>query len=391
MKIKYLGGSPEISIAKEFKERRKYLKEIREMNVPVIDTLYEQRLYGQLDNSGHVVIPTSPAVSFGEYATSVTGLGYVVELFNSFRDFYFHIASNNDIEIPKEIEELVPTKSYVNTDEEFVVNKERVSDILYGLVSDRTNGHPIGMLEFSEIVNEALFSEEMENLKVTKSGFALTDCYLTGLYVDMSRNYSTHTDQAKGDLIHDPNFKCYCDFAESHGFLVDINAPWRLVLNMDSPITRKNILNGRPESEFFNLYSDMYSVKVGYDDYWEIKRFYESLYNEYSRSAASQPSRLRPNMSVARLEENMIDTNDINWKSKMWIKCLITNKFREMGLMASPDSTPFFDEVYAKSIDMLDNHGIHSKTSTGLLTNPSGPIGYINQVCSKVMTEMLRK
>ena len=202
MKIKYLGGSPEISIAKEFKERRKYLKEIREMNVPVIDTLYNRRLYGQLDNAGHVIIPTSPAVSFGEYATSVTGLGYVVELFNSFRDFYFHIASNNDIEIPKEIEELVPTKSYVNTDEEFVVNKERVSDILYGLVSDRTNGHPIGMLEFSEIVNEILFSEEMENLKVTKSGFALTDCYLTGLYVDMSRNYSTHTDQAKGDLIH---------------------------------------------------------------------------------------------------------------------------------------------------------------------------------------------
>jgi len=192
-------------------------------------------------------------------------------------------------------------------------------------------------------------------------------------------------------LIHDPNFKCYCDFAESHGFLVDINAPWRLVLNMNSPVTRKNILNGRPESDFFNLHSDLYSVKVGYDDYWEIKQFYELLYNEYNRSAINRPAEPQAIYSVAGLEENIIDVTDMNWKSKMWIKCLIINKFREMGLMKSPESTPFFDEVYTKSIDMLDHHGILSRGSVGLLTGPSGPIGYINHACSSVMTQMLRK
>lgn len=389
MTKEYLGGSSSIAISREFKERRRYLQDIRSMSVSTIDTLYHKSLYGHFDRGGHIIQPSAPTVSFGDYAPGVEGLTYVVELFNEFRDFYFNIITSNNLGIPKEIEDLAPTRSFLSLEEEYSLNRTMTSDLLYSEISGRAFAGGLLPLEsFVELVNEALFSSAMAPRKITKSGFSLTDCYFTGLYVDMSKNYSMHMDEEKGKLINDPHFKCYADFCESHGFLVDINAPWRLVLNLESPVVKRNILNERPLEDFHNLYSDLYSIRVGHDDYWEIKTFYEFMYNQYVREYASRPNQTglrRPTEAPSSIR------HAANWKTKLWIKCLIINKLRELGQMSEPGETREYHEIYEKCIDMLDNNAIYSKGEVGLLTSPSGPIGYLNQVFATRANEIVRK
>ena len=65
----------------------------------------------------------------------------------------------------------------------------------------------------------------------------------------------------------------HVNFANEHGFYVDINCPWRMVLNLKSPVAQENILNGRSVDKFEDFYSDTYVMKIGYDDFWALKSF----------------------------------------------------------------------------------------------------------------------
>ena len=390
MTTEYFGGSTTISMAREFKERKKYRSRVAELQVPTIDTLHDKILYGHLDKNNHIITPVPAIAPFGEPASELNGLAYVVDLFDKFRNFYIDIVTkNSNIGIPKSIEDLTPVKSYDSLEEAYNLNKGIISSTLLEIIKERTQGAYLTLIDFVNLANEIMFLQEMSEFKLTKSGYSLTSCYFSGLYVDMSKNYSTHTDQDKGVLIEDPFFKCYCEFAAAHGFLVDINAPWRLVLNLDSKVATENILNGRPEERFDDLYSDLYTSIVGYDDYWELEIFYQFLYNEYNIYRFSQEESTTPVVWLPPTRDAR-DTSPGNWKTKLWLKCVIINRLREMGLMISSEPSELFDEIYNKSIDMVDLPQIYSIDESGFMTNPNSPIGYIEAKCSKLLDQMIK-
>ena len=118
-------------------------------------------------------------------------------------------------------------------------------------------------------LEKVIFRSEMSDTPMTKSGFALStfsSAYHTGLYVDVVAEQDGSVDLTKPDFFEDENFECYVKLAEENGFFVDANCPWRLVLNLESPITQRKILNGRPKEEFDKFYYDVYTIIVGYDN-----------------------------------------------------------------------------------------------------------------------------
>ena len=249
----------------------------------------------------------------------------------------------------------------------------------------------IPLAEFVEIVNEVLFLSDFEDLRVTKSGFSLTNCYFTGIYVDMSKNYQSDVDLIKGQLIEDPNFKCYCAFAQEHGFLVDASSPWRLVVDLEADVTRRTILNGRPMEQFDNFFSDVYTMKVGYDDYWEIEIFYQFLYNEYvnklNERGVQTPTLINYPSEVSLSPARAINRST---NSHLWLKCLIVNKLREFKIIRSYDEFSDFDEIYQNCIDILNNSMVQFRGSrVGILNNPSSPIGFVNREFSKIIENFL--
>ena len=107
-----------------------------------------------------------------------------------------------------------------------------------------------------------LFLGENTGNHISKSGYAISlnsTVYETGLYVDLAENLSSDTDYEKGLMLEHPGFLCYLTFVTDHGFSVDFNAPWRLVLNLEHEKTRNNILNGRPPQDFWPFYYDQYT------------------------------------------------------------------------------------------------------------------------------------
>ena len=120
--------------------------------------------------------------------------------------------------------------------------------------------------------------------KITKSGYALapeSNVHQTGLYVDLGKNYTANLDSVKVELVTDPQFPCYAQYVQQYGFQIDFNSPWRLALDLEDEFVQDNILNGRPREFFKDFYSTTLTVKVGGDDFWATKTFYELLYIQY--------------------------------------------------------------------------------------------------------------
>ena len=74
-------------------------------------------------------------------------------------------------------------------------------------------------------------------IPVTKTAFIKSQyCtpLVSGLVIEIV-NEDHNDDNNKGKWINDPNYNFYARTAKKYGFLVDKNAPWRLVANVTSP------------------------------------------------------------------------------------------------------------------------------------------------------------
>lgn len=105
----------------------------------------------------------------------------------------------------------------------------------------------------------------------TRTGFMeSTFCspYVTGLVIDIAiEDYSD--DFVKSvDFVNDPNFMFFADSAKQLGFMIDRNAPWRLVANLNSTVMQNYARNS--------------GISLGSDKIENIATIQETLYKRTS-------------------------------------------------------------------------------------------------------------
>ena len=365
MSLEFKGGmSNETKL--EYSERKRYIEYLRSLGLNFLDTLYDRRLYGLINTSCEIVAPTAELSEFGDYAPGVPGLSFVASAFDSFREFYFKIASETDLGIPSLISDLQPSKSYVDFDEGYA----RYELVTSNLLLDKLEEDPlVNIKDFEEFlvkINKLIFNPFFSDYRLTKSGYALSrdsSVHHTGLYINLAIGLPAQTDLLKGEFAQDENFKCFVEFANEFGFLVDANLPWRLAADLESPIMQQNILNGRPKDKFDDFYDDIYTLKVAYDDYWALKSFYEKLFIESLRRA-EVPS--LPQLTPLSEER--------------WLEVLLLNRFRELGLMKNEVKTEYFFEILQKTIDRYNRYG---------LLSTSGAVGFLNSFAASELKKTL--
>tara|TARA_R100000008_G_C3586175_1_gene172497 strand:- start:758 stop:1996 length:1239 start_codon:yes stop_codon:yes gene_type:complete len=122
------------------------------------------------------------------------------------------------------------------------------------------------------------------------SKFPLTNCTFnlssnynvmhTGLCIDLSKDSHSEDFGKYKTWIRNKSFDYFRHEAANHGFLVDKNAPWRLVANINSPIMKQMMRNNNVlDSDFF----EAYYTKTYYNDVAKIKNHLFSAYNNYVR------------------------------------------------------------------------------------------------------------
>lgn len=366
----YRGGTSG-ALSQEYKERKKYMLLLQESEYDLLDTLYDKKLYGFINKDFEVISPVDNMILFGDYSGQSQGPPFVVDLFNQFRQYYLRQSTISGVSIPRLIEDLMPAKTYLNYEENYQKYIQNSYSLVLTELSISLQSQPVSFEVFVEAVNSAIFTPSMSRYAVTKSGYLLSkdsSVHETGLYINMAPTLSLSEESAKADFIRSASFKCYVDFASLFGFYVDAHAPWRLAVNLDSNFTKNNILNGRPPSRFYDLYSDMYTKKVGiFDDFDSVKDFYQNLYLDYHEAIGVR----------------IILTSSFTTPVSKWLECLLINKFRELGLIISPNGNNFFQDTMTKVLNLEEEYGI--------TLSASGPIGFINQVCAlelkRIITE----
>lgn len=365
----FRGGNTN-NIAQEYIERKKYKSFLRDSEFELLDTLYEKKLYGFINRDHEVISPVDNTVLFGPYAGQTEGITFVTDMFNSFRNYYLSKATTSGLRIPSLISGLTPGKSHV----EFLGNYTRYIQNSYSIllpeVSALVDENDFRFENFVEVINSAIFAPAMNDYAITKTGYLLSkdsSVHETGLYISLAPSLSLSEESAKAQMIQDPGFKCYIDFAATFGFFVDAHAPWRLIVNLNSEIAQRNILNGRPREDFYDFYSDVYTKKVGFDDLAAVKIFYQNLFVDYAE------------LRGITVLDRALTTVPVS----KWLECLLINKFRELGLMRSPSRSPLFLQTYQKVLDYLEQPGISSEVS--------GPVGYINNFCAEQLRLILNE
>lgn len=364
--LNFLGGSTS-ELSTEFSERRRFLEYFRSKGYPLLDTLYDKNLYGLINKQGEVVVPTKIIKTFDQESGTVQGLNYVVDMFNKLKKTF---RDSDGLKMPQVLSELTPSKSYEDFDDNYVRYETLLANKLLPILVDTYQRKELTLQSFLDKLEEIVFSSGMSTYPMTKSGYALSEnssVYHTGLYIDMLPGQDASRDATKPDILEDPNFECYVGVCYEHGFMVDSNAPWRLILDLDSTMVKANILNGRPFSEFDSFFADVYNIKVGYDDYWSFRNFCEKLYIELHRALDKEISRI-PNLQ----------------DSTQWIEFLLTCRMFELGLISKQRHKS--GKLFVSTLERVMN----INTVFGLSSNV-GSLGFINNFCAQQLIKKKRE
>tara|TARA_B100000424_G_C22943994_1_gene502320 strand:+ start:3514 stop:4773 length:1260 start_codon:yes stop_codon:yes gene_type:complete len=124
-----------------------------------------------------------------------------------------------------------------------------------------------------------------QSIPLTKTGFMESrytpTANLNGYMIEIAKKQRHDNDLVKDSWIEDPGFNYYIKGAAYHGFLVDRNAPWRLVANLESRTMSQYMskYNIKSMSQLF----DEYYVKTYLDDIRQIKEIMFAFYSYYLR------------------------------------------------------------------------------------------------------------
>jgi len=214
----------------------------------------------------------------------------------------------------------------------------------------RINRRVTNYSDYLPVFNDFLNLTTGQRVPFTKSGFVLNlDCphSVSGLVIEIAKEGDASNDRNK----HFAYFRktremaMYLDIAKKFGFYVDMNMPWRLVANLESPAWEQNSIlkeivdkyfpNGYTVQKVFNKYyhrpfeSDVQSLKVFTMEY------YNSLVRSRPSFNVPKPCLKQPGRIViqkVRRRPIRLDEIDTRHDELFWLRTYMQLRLREMQI-----------------------------------------------------------
>ena len=247
--------------------------------------------YARLDKQGDAIIPNTTRIKeirpFGSgNAVSKTPpmyvLDFVANAFNHFQAYMNHGPPAQKIK-GSPWEKVIPVKAWSGN----VDSYNTYINILASSFIDRYLHHHKHSTEVFNVkdfvrVFFAAADKIFSGLPLTRSAYTLSKRYGildTGTCIELSED-SHSEDFLKFDKwVKDPSFDYFRYEAAKHGFLIDKNAPWRLVMNLNSPVLNKVLPSDVTSDNLF----DIYFHKTYLTDAQELKNNLFHIYNAFAQ------------------------------------------------------------------------------------------------------------
>lgn len=252
--------------------------------------LYEDALYGLVDESYNIIVPFTPFLKEIKSAdeNKKYAMDFVADAFNEMNAYLYGAALTGKISRDSPFLNLKAYNNYIDIS---IVIKEAQQKI----ASDFENYCSKDRALYSSITDEISFNKKyIDYIKnqikngtaITKGNIVLSTNYfnyISGLVIDIAKDKADNDTIKFNKYLSSPDFICFADACKRFGFKIDTNVPWRIYADLASPamlgttgnhigyLSRYGI--GNLTSLFTARYSKVYS-----DEILHVKNFF---YNSY--------------------------------------------------------------------------------------------------------------
>jgi hypothetical protein len=204
----------------------------------IIDFWYKKPLYGRVDLLGNpvFVLPRSGLGYFNE-GQNMFAVDFVVDAFQDMVRFYNHQAAKERIlPITGDVTDLVPKRAWESMFDYYDRHSEQMRDYFINTYlapnSDAISGLDDILKKFNIFVDN-----HAGDFPLTLTGFTaspLCPGRVSGLSIELLE--ADHgDDEIKNTIVESENFNSLVNIANKFGFMINKNAPWTLVANLNSP------------------------------------------------------------------------------------------------------------------------------------------------------------
>ena len=308
-----------------------------------LDFWYGRLFHGRINSRGEVVYPSETNLKQLPNTGTDTywALDFVVDAFTALKNHIKQAVSSGLLQPSGALIEMHPQRAWVSANLDYNIYMEHLYNhmVSYWFQKDNRNSQ---IKDFSSFLGEflELVDDGASLLPFTKSAHILSKYFSplsSGLIVEISDAPHSRDVIKQNSFTRDPNFLFYRNSAKNHGFLIDKNAPWRLIADVNSaPMLEYMQPYGIQSSEAL---FDQYYYKSHYYDIDSLKIYLIEMYNAYAeafphvneaRSFLTSPGNFR---TVTRLVERPltdIETVNIQFPPEYWLKTYYYIRLREM-------------------------------------------------------------
>ena len=351
-------GSNDLGAAATFQFRKHW--HINGMSTDMVDVppinLWSPKLFhGRINGKGEVVYPSETNLKQLPSDSDEThwALDFVVDAFVELQLHIKRSLGKGQLLAESKLTKLNPSRSWVSANLDYNIYIEALYNHLVTFWFQE-NYRSSSIKNFADFLREflELVDDASSIMPFTKSAYILSRHFSplsSGLIIEVDRGDHSLDLEKQLSWVEDPNFSFYRSAAKDHGFLIDKNAPWRLIADVNSaPMTKYMSQYGVTGKDLF----DTYYYKSHRLDIETLKIYLIEMYNAYI-AAYPEVREFRTKLkgaggmrTVSRLVTRFPTTlEEVNEKfpPEYWLKTYYYIRLREM--QAPIDNVAFNNDV----------------------------------------------
>ena len=245
----------------------------------------EKALHGKINDFGKTIEPVTGHMEYIA-GSEVPALNFVVAAFLELQNAIRSAARSGNLSpTDSHLNDFKPFSGFIDYRAAYNVYLETFQKFFLTYLEGLSNEKKKRLDDFQAFTDLFLdfFNFFSKSFPFTRTGFTLSNLVsnqCSGLIISISSGDFSSDEEKIKNFYNSQNFDFYKKAAISHGFLIDKNAPWRLIADIDNPIMQNyiNTAMGREtfqRKKFFNYFF----TPTASQEISEMKDFMANIYN----------------------------------------------------------------------------------------------------------------
>lgn len=341
------------SARKLFEHRKVYAREdSRTIQGPeLLDIIDVRQMYGKVAPNRKIVYLSESKlmpVTSDNSSQPVYLVDFVATAFKHFRNYMRRAALAKRINIEKsELFKLQPARGWTSPHKIYHGMMQEIYVSFYNkhITKNKINENITDFASFTrEFMNYLTVISAEFDVPFTFSGFVTSrSCppHVSGLIVDL-HSFDHNNDVFKNSLfLEDTHFNFFKDTAKKFGFVVDKNAPWRLIADLSSSAMKKYMFE--EGVEYKNVFQN-YFYKTSDNDLGIFKQYFQSFYNSlvssrpYIRNTEYCTKQRKTISKIYERQAVSLETINKSYDSTYWMETYLVVRLGETNSNLSEES-----------------------------------------------------